>query len=458
VRGGPRQCAGKAPLTLLLFVISACRPAPNGKVHITYWEKWTGAEGEAIQAVVDSFNRSQDRIEVECLSVSGADRKTLVATAGGDPPDLAGLYTFNIAPFADNAALTPLDDFIRADGYDVSSYLDRYDPVFAKMCQYRATVWALPSAPVTVALYWNKGLFREAGLDPDRPPRTIAELDAFAQKLTRRDAKTGALVQLGFLPQEPAWWDWAYPLWFGGRLWDGEHITANQPENVEALTWVESYTRTNGLDNLQRFTAGFGKFSSPQSSFFSGKIAMALQGVFFAHFIRQYAPGLEYGVAAWPETPHGPENFTIADADVLVIPRGSKHPKEAWEFIRFLSSNNPSAASQAELTGIEQLCYAQEKASPLRAWSPYFEQHHPNPHIDLFRTLGRSPHAVAFPQLGIWEEYRRELTSAFDDVRLLRKPPARALQNCQARIEASWEHHLALLNRRLPAGSGSRAP
>jgi len=450
--------ARRAALALLGLAAVSCQVEPSAKVHVTYWEKWTGAEAEAIQTVVDAFNRSQDRIEVECLTVSNADRKTLVATAGGDPPDVAGLYVYNVYSFADNAALLPLDDFMRQDGGSVDAYMDRYYPVYAQMGTYRGHVWAVPSAPVTVALHWNKGLFREAGLDPERPPRTVAELDDFARKLTKRDPRTGAIVQLGFLPQEPTWWHWAYPLWFGGKLWDGAHVTAALPENVASMEWVASYTHTNGLGAIQAFASGFGKFSSPQSSFFAGKVAMVLQGVWLDHFIRQFAPGLDYGVAGWPQTPAGEEDFTVADADVLVIPRGAKHPREAWEFIRYLGSSNPRATQRSELVGVEELCYLQEKNSPLRTWSPYFEAHHPNPNVDLFRRLSASPHAVAFPKMGIWEEYRRELASVFDDVRLLRQPPGAALEACQSRIEESWRRHRSMLDRRGARRVGAEGP
>ena len=80
--------AGLAMAVLLLA--SGCRGerANDGKIHVTYWEKWVSFEGVAMQQVVDAFNRSQDRIVVDYYPVSQVDQKTLVATAGGDPPDV----------------------------------------------------------------------------------------------------------------------------------------------------------------------------------------------------------------------------------------------------------------------------------------------------------------------------------------------------------------------------------
>ncbi len=434
-----------------LTLLASCRPNSDGKIHITYWEKWTGAEASAMQAVVDQFNQSQDRVVVEFLSTSNVDRKTMVATAGGDPPDVAGLWLNNVYTFADRDALTPLDDFIGRDGGTPEQWLARFYPVFADMCTYRGRIWATVSAPATTALHWNKKLFAEAGLDPDRPPRTVAELDEFAEKLTKRDPKTGAITQLGFLPQEPGWFSWAYPKWFGGDYWDEREITlASRPENLEAFRWVESYSRRYGLEEIKAFSSGFGNFASAQNPFMTGKIAMVIQGVWMNNFIEQFAPGLSYGVAPWPATKPGLENFTMTDADFLTIPRGAKHPNEAWEFIQYVNSVNAQAQRLEDLRGVEVLCYRQQKISPLREWSPFFAEHHPHPYIAVFRQLAESPNAIHIPKVGIWEEYRRELNTAFDVVRLLSEPPGEAVAFAQSRVAESWELHRRSLERRSP--------
>ncbi len=432
----------------LALLLAGCNRSDT-KIHITYWEKWSGAEAAAMEQVVDQFNRSQEKIVVEFLSVSGIDRKTLVATAGGDPPDVAGLWVFNLYSFADRDALTPLDDFIRSEGKSPEQWTAQYYNVYADMCIYRGKVWALPSTPAMIALHWNKTLFREAGLDPDRPPRTLEELDEFAEKLTKRDPKTGEITQLGFLPQEPGWWAWSFPLWFGGQHWDGENITIGMtPENLECYRWVEGYTRKYGLDQIRAFSSGFGNFASPQNPFMSGKLAMEFQGVWMNNFFKQFSPGLDYGVAAWPTARPGLENFTVADCDMLAIPRGAKHPQEAWEFIKFISSINPHAQSKEELVGMELICYLQGKNSPLRQWSPFFSQHHPHPYIEVFRSLADSPNAVHVPKIGIWQEFRREQDGVFDVVRLLVKPPGEALAFCQKRVSESWTWHKKSLERR----------
>lgn len=424
--------------------------SPDNRVRVTYWEKWTGPEEVATRAAIAAFNRSQDRIIVEYFTQSPIDRKTLVAVAGGDPPDVAGLWIHNIASFADAEALMPLDEFIARDGMTNEQWLSRYYPVYARAVQHSGRVYAGIATPAIIALHWNKTLFREAGLDPERPPRTLAELNEFASRLTKRDPQTGALLQVGFLPQEPGWWPWIFCRWFGGQLFDGRNITlATDPRNIAAMEWVASYTKELGRDAVTSFASGFaGQMASSQSGFFSGKVAMVFQGVWYNNYIRQYKPGLDYGVApAWPMAVEGIDDFAMAEADMLVIPRGAKHPQEAWEFIKYMNSANPRATRREELEGMELMCLLQQKNSALREWSPYFTNEHPHPSISVFRKLSASPNAEAVPDIGIWTEFERETLAAFADIRLLRATPEQALNAAQRRLEKSWTRHRRSLER-----------
>jgi len=433
-RGGPAH-------KLLLLAIGAlllagCREEKaEGPVKITYWEKWTKFEGQACKDMVAAFNKQYEgRIQVELVTVSQIERKLLVAIAGGTPPDVAGSYAFCVCPYADRNALEPLDGRLKAAGMT----RDDYVPVYWDLCEHRGHMWALPTTPATVALHWNKRLFREAGLDPERPPKTIAELDEFAEKLTKRDkGKEGNLIQVGFLPQEPGWWNWSWPFWFGGRLWNGsDKITADDPANIRAFEWIQSYSKKYGVDDIRRFASGFGNFSSPQNAFLSGKVAMQLQGVWMHNFIEMYAPGMEWGAAPFPSAVPGLENVSTADADVIVIPRGSPHPEEAWEFIRFVQSQE----------GMEILCLGQRKFSPLKKVSPGFLEKHPHPYIKTFRDLAESPNVVTLAKMGVWREYQRELNYAFDRVRLGSAEPKDALAEARERIQRSLDRersHLA---------------
>jgi len=282
--------------------------------------------------------------------------------------------------------------------------------------------------PALNALHWNKRLFREAGLDPERPPRTIAELDRYAKRLTR--VEDGKIQQIGFLPSDPPWWPFLWPAFFGGRLWDGgARITFDAPENVQAFTWVQSYAKTHGVSQLQNLSAGFGNVASAQNSFMSQKLAMVLQGVWMANYIESFAPGLEWGAAPFPSVGEHDPPVTFVDADMLVIPRGAAHAREAFEFMRFL----------VEQPNMEKLCALQQKNSPLREVSHEFLNRHKNPYIRMFQALAQSPAAVSTPKLAIWSEYRSETLTAFQRVWLLQASPRQALAESNQRLQRSWD-------------------
>ncbi|HEY0465802.1 MAG TPA: ABC transporter substrate-binding protein [Polyangiaceae bacterium] len=434
--------------------------------HITYWEKWTGFEGEAMDAVIDDFNESEVAhakadpsyapIEVEKVTISKIEQKLLIAIAGGNPPDLAGQYSFAVAAYADHGALTDLGPLLAQSGFDRSRYIEHY----MQLGEYRGKTWALPLVPASTALVFNKRLFQEAGLDPEQPPTTIEEFDAYAERLTKWEvtlpsgekriesgylpdvpAAQKRLIQAGFLPGEPIWWLTGWGDFFGGRLLDGaETVSAADPANVRAFEWVASYSTKLGVGVIKRFRSGFGNSSSPQSAFLSGKVAMVLQGVWIHNYIEKYAPGLQWAAARFPYPAGHPElaGTTHAEADVLMIPKGSAHPAEAFAFMQY-------ASKQAVL---EKLCLGQQKFTPLVSVSDEFWRGHPNPNIGLFRELGMSKNAVNIPKTGIWNEYNRELGNAVDLIQNLKQKPALALAEVQEKMQAALDRDRKLLARR----------
>lgn len=454
--GGWASRGLRIALAGLVPLLAGCaRPGdertPDGRIVVHYWEKWTGFEGDAMDAVVADFNASQTNIWVERLTVSDIARKMMLATAGGNPPDLAGLWSHSVPIYAEKGALTPLDGYVREAGITGDAYL----PLMWELCRHRGFTWALPSTPASIALHWNKRMFREAGLDPDRPPRSLEELDRMAEQLTvvevkrngqdvrvrfpdlteaERAAHGYAIVQLGYSPSEPGWWNSMWGYWFGAELWDGDRrITAATPENIRAFSWYRGYADKYGLKNLQTLGSSFGNFSSPQNSFLSGKVAMVLQGVWMYNFIDKYAPAIEWAAAPFPSAdPARWPEVSIAECDVLVIPRGARHAREAFAFMRYV---NTQAA-------MEKLCLGQRKFSPLRAVSDAFLQAHPNPYIRVFMNLAASPHVRAVPRLTVWNEYDEELRIACDRAFLGLRTPEDALREAQDRVQ--WKYDRVL--------------
>jgi len=397
------------------------------RTHIVYWEKWTNFEGDAIREVVNDFNKSQDKIYVDLLSVAGIGDKTLMSVSAGVPPDVAGLYGPNVPEYADDHAVEPLDELCKQDGIEASHYVKAYWDV----CVYGKKIWALPTTPATTALHYNTDILGKAGFD--RAPETIEEMDKMAAAVTKK--KDGKLAVAGFLPGEPGWWNWSWGQFFGGKLWNGkDKITCNDEGNLKAMEWIANYTKLYGEAPMSTFRQGFGGFSSPQNPFMNGQVAMEIQGVWMANFINRFKADLPWDAAPFPYPKDRPDlkNTTHIDMDVIVIPRGSKHKKEAWEFIKYLQKQEV----------MEKLCLLHRKHSPLSTVSENFYKQHPNKRIKLFYDLASSPNAIPPPKIGIWAEYQSELGTAMGDVANLKKTPKEAMDYVVKRMQPRLDQYL----------------
>jgi ABC-type glycerol-3-phosphate transport system substrate-binding protein len=426
-----------AALALLHLIGGAALTAPgaDGRVVVEYWEKWTGHEADAMQGVVDDFNASQDRIFVRMLTVSRMDQKMMLATAGGVPPDIAGLWAMYLTSYVENNALMPLDKLAREAGLREDNYI----PVFWQMCTQKGHLWALPTTPTVTALHWNKKMFRAAGLDPEQPPRTLEELEQFNERLTRRGAD-GSLEQIGHLPQEPGWWTRDFSNWFGGPVWDGGgRLLLDEQPSRDHFRWAATYPQRFGGDDMNRLRGAFGNFASPQNPFFNGKVAMIVQGVWMDNFIRQYAePDFEYGVAPFPAPAAQPgPPVSIADCDVLVIPNGARHPKEAMEFIAYTQTR----------AAMEKLCLGQKKFTPLREVSPGFVENHPHPYLQTFIDLANSPNVRPILALPTVLQYSNDLTTYVNLLLLGRLGPDEARAALQERQQRALDKKTERWNR-----------
>jgi ABC-type glycerol-3-phosphate transport system substrate-binding protein len=417
-------------LMFLLLIICGCSKSvpeeSEGKVVVNYWEMWTGFELDAMKHVVNKFNESQDKIYVNLLSVSEIERKLLIAIAGKDPPDLANLQDSAIPQFADKHAIEPLSGLLGEDRIEKQDYID----IYWRLCEYKQKLYGLPIAATTIALHWNKGVFREMGLDPDNPPKTLKELDRIAKELTvergNRNYKT-----LGFTPTLPGWWNYAWVWWFGGNWWDGKEITANRAENVEAFKWIRSYSKKYGVKALQNFTSGFGSFSWSDDRFMLGKLAVVLQGTWMSRFIKQMSPDMEWEAAAFPSVNGRFEDVTMAECNVLIIPRGAKHKEEAAKFIAFVQKPE----------NLQYLASNQNKFAPLKAARKMDYSQHQNKQIELFIRLSQSKNVHSVPRIPIWQEYAHEIDNAFQSVWLGKKTPKQALDKVQDRITDRWQKY-----------------
>ena len=460
-----------AVAVMLIFGPRADALPVKDRVVVQYWEKWPGEERAAMEEIVNWFNNTvgaEKGIFVQYLSMSSINQKTLVSTAGGVPPDVAGLWDTQVSQFAALNALQPLDEMAASHGIDASYY----KPVYWKACQYKGKLYALISTPAANALHYNKQMFSEradalraAGLDPTRAPRTLQELDAYAMALDQIETLPNGnkrIISAGYLPMEPGWFLVHLGHWFGVSVFDEQTQTLqlNHPRMIEALEWLQSYSKRLGVETMGEFRSGFGQFNSTQNPFLTGTVAMIDQGPWMANYIEHLKPSMNrwkmskeeeaklpraqrrenyvWGVAPFPSAVPGLEKVAYCGFDTLVIPNGAPHPKEAFEFIAFVNRQDV----------VERLNTLHCKNSQLADVSKSFLENHPNPYIEVFDDLASSPNAHPLPEIGIWPQVNDELNNAIQEVYLMQKTPKQALDDAQARVQGFWDRFLALQEMR----------
>jgi len=410
---------------------------PRDRVVVEYWEKWTGLEAAKMKEIVDEYNATAGKkknIFINYISMSSIDRKLLISTAGGAPPDLAGIWSDQIAQFASQDAFYPLDEL--AKEYGITEQL--YKPVYWDMCRYQGRLWGLVSSSASIVMHYNRELFwenagqlRAAGLDPTRGPLSMDELDRYAQALDEFNHK-GELNRAGYLPTEPGWYTPHTGLWFGTGLFNPEkdEFIINHPASVRAFTWFQSYSKRLGPNTASSFKTGFGSFASAGNPFLIRKVAIIQQGPWMALYFETYAPhgnrllvpkNLEvfmpvamrncnyaWAAEAFPSAV-GQTDVTIAVFDTFCIPKGAKHKKEAFDFMAYC--NRPEV--------MEKLSSIRCVSTPLRTVSRNFVALHPNPYIEVFERIAASPNAKHEPSTPVYREAVAEINPMLEKINLL---------------------------------------
>ncbi len=364
----------RAVLPVLLSLGIAQSSHAQTKTKLIVWGLQTGPESAGLDAQLAEFEKRNPDIEISALSIGAGSmnpQKLMTSIVGGAPPDLINQDRFTIGDWASRDAFSPLDEFLAAEkgGKDPIS-AESFYPAAWKEAVYKGHVYGIPTNIDDRALYYNRKLFREAGLDPNKPPRTWEELQQAAKKLTKT-RKDGSFEQIGFIPNWGNSWLYLYAWQNGGEFMspDGKKCTLDAPQNVGALKYMaDFYDMLGGYDKVNIFQSGFQ--SNEQDPFFTGKIAMVINGSWNLNNIARYAPDLDFGVAPAPVPAarlkgegrfKGDDPFiTWSGGASLAIPMGAKHPKEAWRFLKWMVSE------EAAVLGASK-----QKAFNLRQGRPY---------------------------------------------------------------------------------------
>ena len=364
---------------LLTLVLAVGVMAAQEKVKVRVWGPLVVDRSKGWEAAVKEFERRNPGVKVEMLSMGAGGmnpQKLLTAIVGEAPPDIVYQDRFTVADWASRDTLTPLDSFIARDrNLPDGVRKEDYYPAAWNETIFKNKVYGIPTDIDDRVMFYNKKMFREAGLDPENPPKTWSELELASDKLTKK-TKTG-FDQIGFIPNFGNSWFYLYSWQMGGKFMsdDLRTCTFDNPRSLAALEWmIKFYNRYEGIETLNSFVSGFSGLEF--DPFMTGKIAMRTDCVGLIGLIARYHPNLDFGVcpAPIPDDRYYQRGYfkNIKDNDRFVtwsggfsyvIPRGAKHSEEAWAFIKWMTSEEG-----VDYIMTAQKAYNLERKRPFVPW------------------------------------------------------------------------------------------
>ncbi len=338
-------------------VVVTATPEPVPDDAKTILRVGTGDSGEGLnphQEIIGNFEAENPDILIQLEAVAGSNYYTRLLTqiAAGDAPDIMQIGDDAVPMFVDKGALLPLDDFINGEyPLDPSIYLPgTFDPG-----QYKGQQWCLPKDFSPMAVYYNKKLFDEYGVEYPSEGWTWDDLLEKAQALT--DPENGIWgIQL------TANWTTGFEYWIGaagGRLIseDGTQFVGymDSPEVIEA---VQFFSDLYNEYKVAPPPADFNLWAGGNAEFDNGKAAMRLFGRWpQAGYLDN--PNLDLGVVP---PPAGAQSANVLFWGGFCVFSGAKDPEAAWRFLRYYVGEEgsqvwkdwaiPPVASVAEEAGL----------------------------------------------------------------------------------------------------------
>jgi ABC-type glycerol-3-phosphate transport system substrate-binding protein len=294
------------------------------------------AQKNAAKSFEEKFNAE---VQITSFPYAQLTTKLLAAVSGGEGPDVLLLDQIWVAQYAAAKYIVPLDDLLAKSDIKANNYFDGAWGAGS----YQTKMYAIPfDVGVWAVLYYNKDMFKAAGLDPEKPPVTWSEFMDYGKKLTA-NGKYGTSNWAGSSESVQCMVD-AFTVAAGGKLLDdtGKKTLIDGDASVKAVDFW------SGLSAISP-PGSIGKNEEDAMTLFtSGQTAMAMYGEWGQDTIATRAPKMNYGVANLP-MPDGGKSVGTFGGFNLAINENSKNKDLAWEFIKY-STNGENQKTITMLT------------------------------------------------------------------------------------------------------------
>lgn len=305
---------------------------PARAVEIEYWQYTFKQRVDTIDELIRHFQAANPGITVKHVNVPYDNYRTRIAAAipAGEGPDVVQLFYGWLSDYIDAKLLQPLPK----SSFDAAA-IDRDFFPFVQGMKVNGEYYALPTAVRSLALFWNRKVFKDAGLDPNKPPTTLDELVDIARKTAKHDA-AGNLVSAGIAldtaGQDVQWIRQVLIPEFGATPYSADYrkVTYNTPQGAAAVRWYADLITKEKVSQLGFLTDGV-------TAFRSGKAAMTIDGSFrLGAFDAQ--KGLDYGVAELPSHNGIRSNFASYWANGITSKAKGEKLEAAAKFLAFITT------------------------------------------------------------------------------------------------------------------------
>lgn len=328
-----KRFASVALGTALVALMSGTAMAAD----LSMWVRSSGAN--AAQHMVDLWNSShKDQIDLSVIPDNQMVTKLATSVRAGDVPDLISFDLVYMPDFMRAGFLTDITDEMKND----PNY-DKVANAYKELGSYQGKIYGTGFTPDVSVLVWNKDLFKKAGLDPNKPPRTIDEIHQMAKKVGALGPDTYGFYFSGACPGCNIFTTSPMMVAAGAHILpkSGSDDALSGPGVKEVLTAFHQMWDEGLVPDSAQADAG----SDFVAQFESGKIGIQGAGGFVISDIKANYPNLDFGVTYLPGIKEGQKSAFVG-GDVIAIPKGSPHADAAVKFIHW------ELTDEAQLEGL----------------------------------------------------------------------------------------------------------
>jgi sn-glycerol 3-phosphate transport system substrate-binding protein len=400
-----------------LLGLAIAAPAAQADVQLTMY--YPIAVGGPLTAVVDQlvadFEAEHADIDVNAIYAGNYDDtrvRALSALASGESVQLSVLFSIDAFELIEQDAIVAFDEILPQG--EAQAWFDSFYPALMANGAVDEQVWGIPFQRSTIVLYYNKEAFAAAGLDPDSPPATWAEMVEAAKALTA-DGRYGLMVpSTGY----PYWMFQAFATQNGVELMsrDGTEVYFDDPAVIEALEFWVSLSREHEV-----MPSGTIEWGTLRQNFVERQTAMMWHTTGNLTAVRNEAD-FDFGVAMLPAnvrpgSPTGGGNFYIFKSAT------DAEREAALTFIEWMTEPE-RAARWSIATGYVGISPASYETEALGEYTAEFPQ----------AVVARDQLEVAVPELATYEagRVREALNNAIQAALTGRQEPKQALADAQA--------------------------